>query len=206
MKHAFLNNLMANRVMAQQVHPAGIPISSVSDLIHKGRNDRSPSQVLVIPSGIGSTNITHLREIPGVTIAEGIDTHYVSNDSSFNKFVATVETVRPTLIVAGSRGTELVTRLFKDTPKKYSESVLLLGPVHLSELFDALKSKRNRLFIVHGTKDTNEPIGMVRALVTGRTQTTRLVEATTKGHNLNFDEPTTGKQTIQHILRYATDQ
>lgn len=205
MNPAFLNNLMAKKAMAQQAHSSGVCISSLPGP-HTDENDRSSLyKVLVIPTGMSTTNLGHLREIPGVTIADGISRDYAANDASFAKFAATVETLRPTVIVAGSRGTELVTRLFSDSGSSkspYHGAVLLFGPVHLSALFDALRSRKNRLVIVHGTKDQNEKIESVRGLVAGRSRTTRLVEATTKGHDMSFDE-NDGKRTMRRVIRYV---
>lgn len=106
---------MENRVMSFQDHPKGIAISNLPSEILKNNTNTNKNQhdrkILIIPSGMGEKNMNHFKTISGVTIATGIDKHYVSNDESFTKFVNTIETIKPTLIVAGSRGVELVARL-----------------------------------------------------------------------------------------------
>lgn len=208
----FLNRIIAKKMMAQQQeqeqeHEHGIAITRLGKLVaHKDVNDRY-RRILVIPSGIGSTNLDHLRGMRGVTIARGIDRDYASNDDSFEKFVGTIATIRPTLIVAGSRGAELVARVLKDNiaSKQYGGPILLFGPVFLSDVFEA--KRKNKLFIVHGSDDKNEQIGGVRALVATHNNkklspqqgASTLIEATTQGHSLSFP-----KQTMSNILKYVT--
>lgn len=192
-----LENLMKKRVMLLQQHLHGISISNIPDMIDKNQKE-CDRRVLVIPSGIGSTNVNHFKEMCGITIAEGIDSDYVSNDTSFTKFVGTIETLRPTLIVAGSRGAELVARLLEEAADKYKGTILLLGPVYLSRVFDA-KSK-NRVVIVHGSKDKNENIESVRGLVASHHKKATLIEATNKGHDLSFEK----KSVLANVMRYVT--
>lgn len=188
----FLSQMIAKKAMEQQDPSPGVSISNVPSLLkqYKTNNDRSVT-ALVIPSGIGAVNLEHLQNIPGVTIAKGIDKHYVSNDDSFEKFVNTVETIRPTLIIAGSRGTELVTRFIKD----YKGAIMILGGVHLSKLFET--NPKNKILLVHGSEDVNERIKVVRGLA--HKHKAKLVEATTKGHDMSFDN----KQTLVNLIQYA---
>lgn len=188
----FLSQMIAKKAMAQQDHPRGVSISNVTSLLkqYKTNNDRSVV-ALVIPSGIGSVNLEHFQNIPGVTIAKGIDKHYVSNDESYIKFVSTVETIRPTLIIAGSRGTELVARFINE----YKGAIMILGGVHITTLFET--NPKNKILLVHGSEDVNEKIEVVRGLA--HKHKAKLVEATTKGHDMSFDN----KQTLVNLIQYA---
>ena len=188
MKTDFLSQMIAKKAMAQQDPPRGVSISNVPSYLK--HNDRSVT-ALVIPSGIGAVNLEHLRNIPGIAIAKGIDKHYVSNDESFKKFVSTVETIRPTLIIAGSRGTELVARFIKD----YKGAIMILGGVHITTLFET--NPKNKILLVHGSEDVNEKIKVVRGLA--HKHKAKLVEATTKGHDMSFDN----KQTLVNLIQYA---
>ena len=106
---------MEKQMMSSQDHPKGIAISNLPSEILKNNTNTNKNQhgrkILIIPSGMGETNLNNFKTMSGVTIATGIDKTYVSNDESFTKFVNTIETIKPTLIVAGSRGAELVARL-----------------------------------------------------------------------------------------------
>ena len=189
-----LKKLMEKRLMALQQHPHGVSISNIPDVIDSKECDR---RVLVIPSGIGSTNINHFKEMCGVYVAQGIDKDYVSDNASFTNFVKTLETLKPTLIVAGSRGAELVARLLEKAADTYDGTILLFGAVHLSRVFDA--DTKNRLMIVHGSLDENEKIEAVRWLVAHNNKRAKLIEATDKGHALSFEN----KSVLVNLMRYA---
>ena len=115
----------------------------------------------------------------GATIADGIDDTYVSNDASFSKFVSTLNTLKPTLIVAGSRGAELVARLLEEDGETYEGTVLLLGPVYLSRVIDT--KRKNHIVIANNHKQTT------------------LIEATNKGHNLKFEN----KKELLNVIHYV---
>ena len=133
----------------------------------------------------------------GATIADGIDDTYVSNDASFSKFVSTLNTLKPTLIVAGSRGAELVARLLEEDGETYEGTVLLLGPVYLSRVIDT--KRKNHIVIVHGSMDKNENIESVRGLIANNHKQTTLIEATNKGHNLKFEN----KKELLNVIHYV---
>ena len=145
---------------------------------------------------MGETNMNHFKTMSGVTIADGIDKTYVSNNESFKKFVNTIETIKPTLIVAGSRGAELVARLLEEAHDKYKGKILLFGAVHLTRVFDA--NKKNALILVHGAQDKNEKIESVRGLVVNHKKA-KLVEANNKGHDMNFED----KSVLVNVIRYV---
>lgn len=186
-----LSNLLKQRLVTAQIHPKGISIDSIPDT--KTSNTKN---ILVIPHGISSSNVKLLKTMKNITIAEGINKDYVNDEKSLVKFYHTIETIKPFLIIAGSRGAELVTDLLKKYPNVYKNRILLFGPVHLCKLFDIIDT--NKLTIVHGLKDTNEKIENVRGLVFNRKKNTFLIEDTLKGHKLEFDE-----QTLNNIIRYT---
>jgi hypothetical protein len=99
-----LKKLMEKKRMSLQQHPHGISIKNISEIVDKDNSNSESDpyrRVLVIPYGIIDTNVTYLKEMYGVTIADGIDDTYVSNDASFSKFISTLNTLKQTLIVAG---------------------------------------------------------------------------------------------------------
>ena len=186
-----LNNLLQQRIISAQNNPKGIAISSIPDV-------PSPNikNIVIIPPGIGKQNLDHFKTMKHVTIAEGIDYAYVDNKSSLSKFHNTLETINPTMIIAGSRGTELITALLTKYPDFYKDKIVLFGPVHLKKLFDAINN--NKLTIVHGVLDDNEKIDNVRGLVSNRKKHTHLIEATIQGHKLEFD-----KNVLNKVINYA---
>ena len=197
----FLKKLMEKQMMSYQDHPPGIAISNLPSEILKNNTNTNKNQhdrkILIIPSGMGETNINHFKTMSGVTIADGIDKTYVSNDESFKKFVNTIESIKPTLIVAGSRGAELVARLLEEAHDKYKGKILLFGAVYLTRVFDA--NKNNCLILVHGAQDKNEQIESVRGLVANHTRKATLVEAKNKGHDMNFED----KSVLVNVIRYV---
>jgi hypothetical protein len=186
-----LNNLLQQRIIAAQNNPKGIAISSIPDV--PSPNNKN---IVIIPPGIGKQNLDHFKTMKHVTIAEGIDYAYVDNKSSLSKFHNTLETINPTMIIAGSRGTELITALLTKYPDFYKDKIVLFGPVHLKKLFDAINN--NKLTIVHGVLDDNEKIDNVRGLVSNRKKHTHLIEATIQGHKLEFD-----KNVLNKVINYA---
>jgi hypothetical protein len=194
-----LENLMANKVMAGKVHHTGIAIEDLSNMLTNNQKKEIEPQkmkIVIIPSGISKENLDRFRTMSGVNIANGIDNTYVSNDESFTKFVHTIETIKPTLIVAGSRGAELVARLLKDVSDKYKGKILLFGAVQLTQVFEA-NNNNLWLVLVHGVKDSNEQINSVRGLVAAHKKA-KLIEAKDKGHNLIFEE-----SVLANVIRYV---
>jgi hypothetical protein len=213
MNPAFLERMLKQQQMSQVNHPHGISINTLQKN-KKNSNSKSKSKsnsnsnsnlgpnILIIPPGIGKVNMLHFQNIKGVSIAHGVNNIYVNDNASFISFEHTIHTLKPDVIVAGSRGTALITRMLSHDPSAYKGTILLFGPVHLHELIDILKmspySKRNKLVIVHGTNDTNERIENVRALVSMYSHAT-LIEATTKGHDMGFNN----KQIIMNIIDFV---
>ena len=197
----FLKKLIEKQLMSSQDHPKGIAISNLPSEILKNNTNTNKNQhdrkILIIPSGMGETSMNHFKTMSGVTIADGIDKTYMSNDSSFKKFVNTIETIKPTLIVAGSRGAELVARLLEEAHGKYKGKILLFGAVYLTRVFDA--NKKNALILVHGAHDKNEKIESVRGLVANHKKNATLIEAKNKGHDMNFED----KSTLLNVIRYV---
>ena len=191
MNKNMLNNLLKQRIMATQNNPKGIAISFIP--IVPPPNNKN---VVVIPPGIGKINLDHFKTMKNVTIAEGIDYAYVDNKSSLSKFHNTLETMKPSMIIAGSRGAELITALLTKYPDFYKDRIVLFGPVHLKKLFDAVNNN-NKLTIVHGVLDNNEKIDNVRGLVSNK-KNTHLIEATTQGHKLEFE-----KHVLNNVINYA---
>ena len=199
MNKNMLNNLLQQRIIAAQNNLKGIAISSIPDV--PSPNNKN---IVVIPPGIGKQNLDHFKTMKNVTIAEGIDNDYVNNKTSVSKFHNTLETIKPTMIIAGSRGAELITSLLTKYPciidrsdgkSQIKDKIVLFGSVHLKKLFDAINN--NKLTIVHGVLDDNEKIDNVRGLVSNR-KNTHLIEATRQGHKLEFD-----KNVLNNVINYA---
>ena len=194
MNNMDLRRLLEKRMMTSQDHPQGVSLCNISEYL---KNNSNTNKILIIPSGMGETNINHFKTMNGVTIADGIDKTYVSNDSSFIKFVNTIETIKPTLIVAGSRGAELIARLLEEAYDKYNGKILLFGAVYLTRVFEA--NKKNALILVHGVYDENEKIESVRGLVANHNRKATLIEAKNKGHDMNFED----KSVLVNVIRYV---
>tara|TARA_Y100000389_G_C17374900_1_gene471121 strand:+ start:381 stop:956 length:576 start_codon:yes stop_codon:yes gene_type:complete len=186
-----LELMLKKQLEAKMDHPKGICISNIP--LHDPPKQKN---ILVIPPGLGSHNLGHLKRMKNVTIVDGINKYYTNDPDSLIKFVGTLETIKPTMIIAGSRGTKLLTTLFTKYPETYNNKIILFGPVHLDQFSQKL-SNRIKVTIVHGSQDSNEKIGNVRALVSNK-KNIQLIEATRQGHSLQF-EP----NTINHIINYA---
>lgn len=162
--------------------PQGVSISNVPN-----RSTRAIvfSKVLVVPPGLGKAKVNSLINM-GAVIAESVDMNYP--EDSIKDFVSTVNVIKPTIIIAGSRGTELLRELLKNTNvTHYPKCIILFGPVHLQAFFKAVKKDTQvKILVVHGTKDGNEKIESVRSLV--QKFNAKLVEVTNQGHSLNVTQ------------------
>jgi len=93
------------------------------------------AKVLVVPPGLGKGKVDSLGNM-GAIIAESVDKNYP--EDSIKDFVGTVNLVKPTVVIAGSRGTELVREMLKNTNvTHFPKCIILFGPVHLREFFKA---------------------------------------------------------------------
>ena len=183
----FINQILKKKLMAQQQYPNGISINDIPS------NQCIPDhKILVIPHGIGSSNVNHLKHIPNINFANNIDPIYTSNDQSFESVVKTIVELRPSLVIAGSRGTELVSRLITVNSE---QRFMLLGGVHL----DGVMNGENKILLVHGTEDPNEKIEIVRGLTFKNKSRVKLVEVPSKSHDLSFDN----KETIMDLINYS---
>lgn len=192
--------------------PCGI---AIDDLAHQNEtmneklnNHIYGSSMLLIPPGIGSRNMGHFMDMKEgggylgltVNVVEDMNDHYPEDDPSFTQLLHRLKQSTPTLLIAGSRGTSLLTRMLLHAPTAYKGTLLVLGPVHLRELIDTLEGLPNRLVIVHGTHDPNERIEHVRRLVASCVNAT-LVEATNKSHDMGFDQKETLVEVIEYVLK-----
>jgi len=119
---------------------------------------------------------THLVEIPEPTNG---------NNNAINKGILKVmkaiEEVKPTVLVAGSRGGKIVAKLLASG--KWKGRTLLFGAMATAE---ATQCDDCPLLIVHGTRDTLNPIERVRRNVAGSSAT--LEEIVDGGHSLAFSD------------------
>lgn len=183
----FLEKLLSQQ--QQQPGPPGVVISNVSC---SNTIQVRWSKVLVIPAGMGKQT-PRLKDL-GAVVFENVDKNYP--EDSVDEFVTLVHALNPDLIVAGSRGTALVTEALKHLDKKHR--VLLFGPTKLRAFFEARRTKNNNgTVIVHGVHDPNERIDNVRSLVNTNPKT-RLVEVTTQGHALDIRTPS-----LRNVVKYA---
>ena len=138
------------------------------------------SNVMVIPSGLTKETLNHLTRL-GSHVADCVDRDYP--EESIETFIKLTNDMKPSVIVAGSRGTGLVRAFLKKIKGTTVTRVVLFGPVHLLVFFEACPTTLNVL-IVHGKHDTNERINTVRGLVQEFRAT--LVE-TNQAHGLNME-------------------
>lgn len=185
-------------------HAHGIDIHDIRDKINT--NLKSNSIILIIPPGIGTVNMRHFVNMKkdestySIHFTDGIHDTDVDDDQSFTSLLDTITRVKPTLIVAGSRGTTLMTRLLTLIPSAYEGGVLLLGPVHLRPLMETIETRSIRkLVIVHGVHDFNERIDTVRRVVATSSAPVTLIEATTAGHNMAFEHV----ETLHNVVEYC---
>lgn len=186
MNPAFLEKLLSQQ--QQQPGPPGVAISNVSN---NNNTQVRWSKVLVIPAGLGKQT-PRFKDL-GAVVFENVDKNYP--EDSVDEFVTLVHALNPDLIVAGSRGTALVTEAFKHLDKKHYR-VLLFGPTKLRAFFTE-KNNNNGTVIVHGVHDQNERIDNVRSLVNTHRKT-RLVEVTKQGHALDIQTPH-----LRNVVKYA---
>lgn len=182
MNPAFLAKL-AQISKKKTYFPPGVAISNV----RSENKDVSFSKVLVIPPGLGK-QVSRFREL-GAVILENIDRDYPEN--SIEDFLTVLRSLKPALVVAGSRGTALVTAALRSDEAKFK--VLLFGPTKLFEYFQA--NRNTKTTIVHGTSDPNEQIQQVRSYVSNKT---KLIEVTTQGHSLDIQS-----NKLNTVVKYA---
>ena len=171
MNPAFLARLAALQQQNAQTTNTrrGMSLSSVKNVQVDFSNDTFDySKVLVIPTGLGKTKTDHFARL-GANMGH--------------------DDIEPEMIVAGSRGTALVKELLLNNATHLPKRVILFGPVHLRDFLETAKAKAPsvKILIVHGQKDTNERIEMVRVLVQEYKNQVSLVEVEDQGHSLDID-------------------
>lgn len=167
----FLAKLTQMQTKKTNDFPPGVAISNIKS----NNKNVAFSKVLVIPPGLGK-QLERFRDL-GAVILENIDRDYPEN--SIDDFLTVLRSLKPTLVVAGSRGTALITAALRYSDLKFT--VLLFGPTKLFEYFQA--NHNTKTTIVHGTNDQNEKIQKVRSYVSSKT---KLIEVTTQGHSLDI--------------------
>jgi hypothetical protein len=173
----------------QQNVPHGISIDDLMKGYTQINKDQFNAKMLIIPHGMGGLNIGILRKYNNVMIATGIDHDYVNNDESFQNFIRQTNAFTPDVIVAGSRGTELVARVLSSESEILKNcKILLFGAVYLQDLL-CKNNFNNQIIIVHGKHDVNERIEMVRSAVETChcKQHCTLIE-TNNSHDMSMDE------------------
>lgn len=143
-------------------------------------------KVLVIPPGLSNDLVRRFAD-SGAVVADHLDHNYP--EDSKDVFAKTVESVKPQVIVCGSRGTRLL-----ECCACHVDTVILFAPTRLREFFE--KRPTTTVFIIHGVHDTNEQIGFVRQLVEQQ-QATHLIEVDSE-HSLSIDT-----QQFEKILNYC---
>jgi hypothetical protein len=188
MNPAFLAKLQALQTQKQSTKNNAPKGTALTNVIVNNNTTVDFAKVLVIPPGLGH-KVKHFSDL-GAVIAKGVDTNYPAE--SVKDFVATVNLIKPSVIVAGSRGTELVRETLKKTSVK---CVILFGPVHLREFFKAVNDG-TKVLVVHGVDDGNERIETVRALVDYKKA--KLVEVNQQGHSLDISQPN-----LRKLVKYG---
>jgi hypothetical protein len=194
--------MMERQKQMTKVYPKGIAISNLSSM----KKSRYVTNVLIINPGLGRTNLKHFESMIhawdmgynrsefNFHIVEGIHTSNVNSNSSLESLLRTINAYDPELIIAGSRGAQLIAALFQR--EVYKGRVLLFGPTKVKYLFES-NENNNVIVIVHGAQDQNEKIERVRMLVDEFKH--RLVEASNKGHDMGFKD----RSYLLHCIRYT---
>jgi hypothetical protein len=162
--------------------PEGI---SIDDLPSDELAFNDYSKVMVIPSGLTKETLNNLTRL-GSHVADCVDRDYP--EESIEMFSKLSDHMRPSVIIAGSRGTVLISEFLKKLHFTDSTTdIVLFGPVHLREFFEACSTtcpyRTFNILVVHGIHDTNERITTVRSNVQEFKAT--LVEMN-QGHGLNI--------------------
>lgn len=197
-----LKRRVSTSLQQKDVPAHGISIEDLMNGYTQINKDQLNAKMLIIPSGMGGLNMGVLKKYNNVMIATGIDHHYVNNDESFQNFIRQIKEFTPDVIVAGSRGTELVARVLSSDNKSElvkNCKILLFGPVYLQDLLCKNNVHNNAIIIVHGKHDMNERIEMVRSAVEtcDCKQVCTLIE-TNHGHDMSMDECM-----MDRIVRYV---
>lgn len=196
-----LKRRLSTSLQHKDVHPHGISIEDLMNEYTQINKDQLNAKMLIIPSGMGGLNMGILKKYNNVMIATGIDHHYVNNDDSFYKFIYQMKEFTPDVIVAGSRGAELVARVLSSGESELLKNckILLFGPVYLQDLLCKNNVHNNPIIIVHGKHDVNERIEMVRSAVEtfDCKKVCTLIE-TNHGHDMSMDECM-----MDRIVRYV---
>lgn len=198
MASLILDTFLTNRTTTRSPKP-GIPLRYV--LSNRSKHEVLPRTIRVIPGGMGLTNLAHLLTDPAVETIPGLDFDYVDSDESFEQFVHHMLTHEHTpvdMIVAGSRGAELIARILAEAPFTNC-TILLFGPIHLNRI---VPSSNNKIVIVHGVDDTNERIDSVRAYTQRHQPNVTLIEVDDNGHDLAFEET----KPIRDIINFVFSQ
>tara|TARA_B110000971_G_scaffold219411_1_gene260483 strand:- start:5231 stop:5980 length:750 start_codon:yes stop_codon:yes gene_type:complete len=194
--------LKLNLSKFNQSGPVGILLKDVIE-----QNGMKAAKVLVIRPGM-SQQLEHIellqKEEPEggieylVTKDGAIDWNDVTTEESIAYTMNTVREYKPDLIIAGSRGADLVLEIIKE----YKCRFLLFGPVHLDDVFtentNVTSSQKNVIVVVHGQDDNNMRINRVRYLVNENNQ--HLVEIENMGHTLRFNESSNIRLLVDYAL------
>ena len=186
---AKLHALQQQHMLHVNDAPHGMYMSNLTVNNNKHTNF---SKVLVIPPGLGKEKVHHFSQLGSVK-AEGVNKDYP--EDSINDFVSTVNMLKPTVVVAGSRGTALVRSMLERKKVDLPKYIILFAPVHLGDFFESSRGKKVKILIVHGTKDDNQKIETVRSLV--QEYKAKLIELRDQKHSLNINE-----NNIRTIVRY----
>jgi len=185
-----------------QSGPVGILLHDV--VIEK--NEKKSAKVLVIRPGMNQ-QLKHIDTLHAEKNESGIeylitedgriDWNDVTTDESIQYTREVVRNYKPDLIMAGSRGADLVAEIIKE----YDGRILLFGPVHLDDVFkenNIDSSQKNVIIVVHGQNDPNMRINRVRFLVNESKQ--KLIEIENMGHTFEFNDSSKIKLLVNYAL------
>lgn len=202
--------------MLNQSGPVGTLFKDISVQTHSYKNkDINGTRVLVIRPGM-SHQLSHIQALQQKYKKEGGIEYIITEDGKIDwDDVTTEESVAyarneiskysPDLIIAGSRGADLVAEMIQ----YYNGSILLFGPVRLDDVFEKnnapnASSQKNAVVVVHGQNDTNMRINRVRYLVNNSKQ--ELIEMENMEHTLKFDDPAQIELLVNYALRLKIKQ
>lgn len=196
MDTTFLSNLLSRKKIDLIDCKKGISVDDLPLLVDEYIRAEM-KKILVVPPGLNKDLVRRFVDL-GAVVADHLDANYP--EDSTEVFVKTVESVKPQMVVCGSRGTRLL-----ECCMCHIDSIVLFSPTRLREFFESrpTSTTTSRVVLIHGVHDPNEHIGFVRQLVEQEQATNRnthLIEVDSDHSLSNIDTYRFGK-----ILNYCVN-
>jgi hypothetical protein len=194
----FLSNLLSRKKIELIDCKKGISVDDLPLSTNTVVLRAEMKKILVVPPGLNKDLVRRFADF-GAVVADHLDPNYP--EDSTEVFVKTVESVKPQMVVCGSRGTRLL-----ECCMCHIDMIVLFSPTRLREFFESrpTSTTTSRVVLIHGVHDPNEHIGFVRQLVEQEQATnknTHLVEVD-DNHSLSSINQT---DRFEKILNYCVN-